>query len=81
MDIPREREEEEGRRMWIFKWVVLGVEDVQDEVVISMLLLFYCNHGIQGAEKEESKAKLFISDIICFLRWLMKVYCKKLQFP
>ena len=57
---------------------VEGLQDVQDEVATSKLLLFYCYYGIRGAEKEENKAKLFISDTTCFLRLLMKVYCKKI---
>ena len=40
---------------------------------------FYCCYGIRGAEKKENKAKLLISDTTCFLRLLMKVYCKKNQ--
>lgn len=59
---------------------VEGLQDVQDEVATSKLLLFYCYYGIRGAEKEENKAKLLISDT-CFLRLLMKVYVKNLQFP
>lgn len=64
--------------MWMWMWVLLGVEDVQDEAVTSMLLLFYFNYGIWAVEREKSKAKLFISDRTYFLRWLMKVYYKKL---
>ena len=56
---------------------VEGLQDVQDEVATSKLLLFYCYYGIRGTEKEENKAKLLISDTTCFLRLLMKVYCKK----
>ena len=60
---------------------VEGLQDVQDEVATSKLLLFHCYYGIRGTEKEENKARLLISDTTCFLRLLVKMYCKKTTSP